>query len=954
MLPAIRALYGIFFFLLVLAVYPYIPEPATHVKDLLLAVFAAAVTGLYAVAVYLGLASFRRPRIFLEMIALLHAFLLLGVLRSEFRWLSFYEWQTFISLSCLYLVATQAFFMSKHIRTFFIAAVSAATIAAVYALLQRAGLDPFPWGERESDVYTHLPSTFGNPNFAAHAYMFLLPAAVYLALTHHRAWWGSVALILLHFWFTGQRAGRLGLVAALVAVGFTLWFGRKSTSPIRTTIKTMVTTALLGVVGFAGAMGLTYLRTGTAFPLDVSLLIRYQSLVSASNMLLSRPILGYGPGVYRVGYVPFWTPFEQQWFAQEGRINLHVHNDFLELGLDGGLPAALLYVCILVLAVGFSLLYANRATEKPERLLGLVWASAFMGTAVDGLFGFPLRVPVSASLFFIFLGFVDAAWLSATGQTQRPSSQSRGVIPLVALMAILSLTAVCVQTASFVSEQCRYRGRLAENNGRFEEAERWYRQGASLAPWQSRFLRNLALLAIRREDTQEGITLLSGALRREPYHIPNLTLMATVHRESAQRYFAQNPKDLRSALLRLDQAAGYAQKALTLCPMYAPALQTLGEIHYTSAVFTRKHASPEIQNASKEHLRQAENYFQKAIENGVGFPEELYRRIGSIRVQLGDTEGATAAYVRSIQINPKYTETWREFLQHASNTGQYEILRNTLYESIRRVQENPEEDKQSLSVLHVWLAAVLTQGYQDLDGAEAAYLAAARLAPNSPELWSFFAEFARQHNRRPVFEQAIRDAVQQLRTENKQPIPALAIAHSLLTGGDKTLEASSMALLEVLRTSDRSDSNLKTQDACRWVAALLLEAVNSALASREVSCTTLLNMGIIENELDDLAVSDLLFSRAQECISPEQQGYLAVHWADTLLRTERGAKALEILEKALQRDPNNFEVRLALARAYTRMERTEEARRLYEALLQEPDLNDRGRQMVEEELKRLP
>src|SRR5690606_13279921 len=134
------------------------------------------------------------------------------------------------------------------------------------------------------DTYTNLPATYGNPNFAAHA---LILAFIMLACLvfsgERRALW-LAPLMFFHFYSTDQRAGWIALAGAAFLAGAAWLFLRAPRRPVLSVAGVLTLFAAAGVAAAAGAMYVTHARTGHVFPLDLSLLLRYQSYLSATNM----------------------------------------------------------------------------------------------------------------------------------------------------------------------------------------------------------------------------------------------------------------------------------------------------------------------------------------------------------------------------------------------------------------------------------------------------------------------------------------------------------------------------------------------------------------------------------------------------------------------------------------------------------------------------------------------
>jgi O-antigen ligase len=408
-LRAVRFLVQAWVFLLVLALYPYTANPSGPIKHLLTgwAVFAMCAVYLYGMAREgLGL------RVTGGAVALLFAFLgihVVSALTSDFPLNSLYSLRLWLCGGVLALIAGNSFRTPDQLWKLLLVIVVAVSLSSVYGYLQKFGLDPFPWSARNIEEYAGMPSTYANPNFAGHTLVLaLLMALGLLAFRGNLACLLAVALIGSHLYLTHMRGARVALAAAglVLALHWLLcWRGRGA---LRAGVMTLLlllagaATAIAGGIAYASSQG------DGPVPLDSPSVLRLNGYYGAARMALDHPVLGAGPGNYDLESPRYWTPFEQRWYATEGKKNDHVHNDALETAADAGFTGVALYFALLIWGVLSGLTLAGSAVDPGRSRLGYVLAACFAAFAVDGLFGFNLRVPVSAGLFFLALGLLQA------------------------------------------------------------------------------------------------------------------------------------------------------------------------------------------------------------------------------------------------------------------------------------------------------------------------------------------------------------------------------------------------------------------------------------------------------------------------------------------------------------------------------------------------------------------
>ena len=193
-------------------------------------------------------------------------------------------------------------------------------------------------------------------------------------------------------------------------------------------------------------------------------------------------------------FVPIYQSAESLESVVPQYIN-HAHNDYLELLLEGGVPAACLLLCFLVV-MALLLLRSSKSGRAPERpLINLGAAAGILVLMLFSLVDFPLRMPALSAPFALLCATLLPTRISrqsATGSELAAVARTRlnpklVVTRLGAVMLLLAATLLSVEAGFSAS---------AIANGRFQEA-------ASVAFWSTR--------AHEREATSQLMRLNDGA-----------------------------------------------------------------------------------------------------------------------------------------------------------------------------------------------------------------------------------------------------------------------------------------------------------------------------------------------------------------------------------------------------------------------------------------------------------
>ncbi len=949
-----RGLFNAYLLAVVLFMYAYTHDATGDIKWLALSWGALALGGGWLLAMGWFRIPFRRPRLFQEMLALFVALLLASALTSAFRWAALVETGRFVSLFVLYFVATQLYDSPEEARKPLRALCIAVGFASLYAAAQAAGYDPFPWGDRNSEAYRHLPGPFGNPNYAAHALVLVIIVALYLLRT---GWFWALPLLVGYVsWlvYTEQRGGLLALAGAAGMLVLAAVVRRAMPRrPGRAAAVSLALAALIAVAGAAGLMAVLKARTGSAFPLDTSILLRYQSFVGASRMAMEKPLQGCGPGMYKVVNPRFWTPYEQEFFARDLRMNYHVHNDLLELAAEAGLPAAGVYLALMLLGAGMALVMAFSGGDRDRRRLGWMFAALFTAFLVDGMFGFNLRLPVSASVLFMAFGLLDGVASSpptgeASGITRLSAPWRYAAIAVTAAFAFLG-------TCEFAGQYYLHQGVGAQGTGQKNMARYCLSWGGSVAPWNADFPWRLGQCLMKDGDMPGACRAFEESLRLNPNQVMVHVTLAEAKLVIAQAAPTDTPENTAKALSLFDESVREARAALALCPNLAAADDTLGRAASLCATVLGAQERKDVRAHAQEYWETARDHLRRAVannqvrENGAG----LYRNLGRVCLALGDLDGAEDAFARAAQANFGDKDTWPLFLDFARDHQRFDRLRALLTEQVDWLRRRPEPDRKALATAHLFLANVLENGYHDLDGAENAYRAAVLGAPRLPEVWTNYARFAFGHGRVKSFEESIQQSCRALEKHpTEKPLPRVASVDLVLRRGPEALENATLVLASAVRGADPSGPMPPAQ-AFGWSAVILFEVLQQRPLTEPGACSSAFNLAIVFSNIGDFERAERLFETAKTCLPGEMRAPLTVQWADMRVRQNRTGEAVGMLTEAAAQSPGDIDVKWAIARALVRLGRISEARDAYREVRAMPSLEDKGRALIDEELKRL-
>ena len=941
------------------AIWPYTADTANPIKTLVLH-WTAVACGVIALAgTLLERRPFQRPRLFLEiLLGVLILYAVAGVL-SGYWGHSFQSVGWWFACVLVFLAAYHAYRTPDQVHRLMLFLCGAVAVASIYGFSQRAGMDPLGhwWAHVDTVVYENVPATFGNPNFAAHALLLAIVLACYLLTTRLR-YAAAIFLVifLTHLFMTGQRGSLAGLAAAAILAGSAFAVFRVTRRPLAAAGLSFALASVVAVTALAAAWMGAQTLTDRRAPLDGSLLLRYNAYYSAAQMILEKPIIGYGPGNYEIENVRFWTPYEQEWFATQRMYNRNVHNDVLEMAVDAGLPAAALYLAFLVFGMGYGVMYAARAgDDRRRRALGLALAAFFAAFAGDTLFGFNLRVPVSGVFLFVMAGCLEGLWRGRHAPAQSEALSGGALLWRSAAAAAAILFAV-MNTYVFLGEQDYQRARSAAAFGADEEAIAFYEASEARMPWDWRPTREKAMAMLRQDETLDALETLRAALNKNPYYL--VTLLPLAHTSMMFGVTPPQPDEhpeVTAARERaLGEAALYAERVVELCAPMHEGHEILGRVTMVQAVQAAQQAGDDEEDvlsaaALTGMWERAAFHFEEALEHGSGNRGELYRLKAQAHMALDQPREAEAAFVAGARADPSNLRLWDTFYQLAAAQGGFEGMHGALLNTLERSRLTADQRMELL----LWLAQVEAEGLGNPDAAQEALTEAAAIAPHREELWENYARFAARYGRMDAF---LADA--------RAAGPAAIASGASGAEASGALDALAMAFAEdgdiVEATTDlvallaERDPMAEPPEGVAWVADLFVDELPRRDISGEDLGDALHNLGVVYHLLRNPQRSRQLLTSALPLVAPERSPSTAMVLAEAHLSVGDTALSLQVLNQTLAQHPDDLDLRLTYARILGMTGAPQEAIGHYEFILEEVgDIDEQSRERLELELEML-
>jgi O-antigen ligase/Tfp pilus assembly protein PilF len=265
---------------------------------------------------------------------------------------------------------------------------------------------------KRNHKFDAIAATMGHKNLLSSIQFLMLPILIYILTIGKRVLkilsGLAILLILITIFQTQTRA----VLFAVIIFSVSLFLLNKTNLHKKHFIGLLVGAVLLLGTGYAI---MKYTNRYDAFireinkTLDFTSSARYKLYNSSFQLIADHPILGVGPGNWKVEVWQYGLYFES-WgnsFAQRP------HNDFLWVFAEGGIFAGLSYILIFLILLRDSYYLHKNRTEEDGIFYSLLF-SCFLGFGFISFVDFPLERFSHNIIFFTLASFVIAGKIKAT------------------------------------------------------------------------------------------------------------------------------------------------------------------------------------------------------------------------------------------------------------------------------------------------------------------------------------------------------------------------------------------------------------------------------------------------------------------------------------------------------------------------------------------------------------
>ncbi|GAG08248.1 unnamed protein product, partial [marine sediment metagenome] len=137
-----------------------------------------------------------------------------------------------------------------------------------------------------------------------------------------------------------------------------------------------------------------------------SIIRRFAIWKFTTSMIKDRPLLGSGLGTFKYNSLRYQAVF----FEQGENRSLYpygfaskAHNEYLQFWVEMGIIGLAIFIWLMIAYFNYGIRYLKRENNKQKKGVVIGLMGAIVAVLVDGMFGFPLHLPATITLFWLAL-----------------------------------------------------------------------------------------------------------------------------------------------------------------------------------------------------------------------------------------------------------------------------------------------------------------------------------------------------------------------------------------------------------------------------------------------------------------------------------------------------------------------------------------------------------------------
>jgi O-antigen ligase/Flp pilus assembly protein TadD len=528
-------------------------------------------------------------------------FILIGILSliwSDNPYITLQELPLFLAGPLLFFIIVNNIMNQEQVNRIITGIISIGSLMGIYGFLQYQGIDFSFW---QSNIgRQQVFGLFGNVNYFAEYVIIPLTIAVPILFAVKNkiikiSLFIGIIFMASSLVLTFTRGSYLAFGLALLIM-FLLLISWKGISHVFSNYKKLIiffllvaiiATAIIFIPNPMNKRGTVLYkikaRTSISQLTQGSSIARRMAIWKFTWMMIEdKPILGSGLGTFQYNSLRYQAEF----FNQNNNRDKYpygiadkVHNEYLQLWSELGIIGLLVFLWIVIQYFVFGIRFLKKAKSQDNMQFALVVGlmGSILAILIDAVFGFPLHLPASISLFWLAMALTfvivrkeEVAMILNSSYQPKKSSKSLAVkkkkynllqlkyllFPVIIIGVILLIITIARPFVAEVHEYYAIRSIQGEENDRGIE---YYKAALKMNPYFGMAYFNIA--QILQQKGFYTITLNYYERAEKFFDHPDLP------EKLAYMYIKEGSTD--KAIPKLEQAILYQQKEKDMAPLYS-------------------------------------------------------------------------------------------------------------------------------------------------------------------------------------------------------------------------------------------------------------------------------------------------------------------------------------------------------------------------------------------------
>ena len=296
-------------------------------------------------------------------------------------------------------------------------------------------------------------------------------------------------------------------------------------------------------------------------------------------MVKDHPLLGSGLGTFKYNSLSYQAQFFDQ--GENRRLYPYgiadkVHNEYLQLGAEIGILGLGIFFWLIITYFNYGIKLLKRLKDKYKQGIIIGLMGGIVAVLIDAIFGFPLHLPATLVLFWLFIGLIVSLNHSENHSGQevktvrvkeiRSKTKGDGIEsniyrfkPLLYLIIILLSLFLCVMViCPFVSQVYEFYGVKHAEKADYDTAAKYFQEALKWNPYFGMVHYNLGQIIYQKGIYTPAIENFEKAEK----YIDHPDLPARL----AYLYFKKGQLD--KGITKLKQAISYQKIEKSMVPLY--------------------------------------------------------------------------------------------------------------------------------------------------------------------------------------------------------------------------------------------------------------------------------------------------------------------------------------------------------------------------------------------------